>query len=149
MTLDQLPPWAGALLREARVAHLGLLDEDGFPRVLPVTFAVHEGAVWSAVDEKPKRLPGARLARVRRLQAQPRSSLTVDRYDEDWAQLAWVAFTGTTTVLAADEAANALGALAARYAQYRERPPGGPLLRLEPQRVRCWRASGAVGNVAP
>jgi hypothetical protein len=35
-----------------------------------------------------------------------------------------------------------LEALVAKYAQYAERPPGGPLLRLDPARLLCWRASG-------
>ena len=38
-------------------------------------------------------------------------------------------------------APDALAALAARYAPYREREPPGPLLRLAPERARCWRAA--------
>jgi PPOX class probable F420-dependent enzyme len=140
MTLENLPPWALELLREARVAHLGLLDEDGFPRVLPVTFALVDGAVYSAVDDKPKRRPGAELARVRRLRAQPRSSLTVDRYDDDWTRLAWVQLVGRAAVLDVSGNEVALAALVARYAPYRERPPRGPLLRLTPERAGCWHA---------
>ena len=64
-TLDELPWWAGELLETARVAHLGLLDADGYPRVLPVTFALVRGAAWTVVDDKPKERPGAELARVR------------------------------------------------------------------------------------
>jgi nitroimidazol reductase NimA-like FMN-containing flavoprotein (pyridoxamine 5'-phosphate oxidase superfamily) len=30
------------LLESARVAHLGIVDDDGYPRVLPVTFALTE-----------------------------------------------------------------------------------------------------------
>ncbi len=65
VTLDELPGWARALLGDARVAHLGLLDGERRPRVLPVTFAVVGGAVWSAIDHKPKRRAGGELARVR------------------------------------------------------------------------------------
>ena len=140
MTLERLPSWAVQLVNDTRVAHLGLLDEHGYPRVLPVTFALHEGALWSAVDEKPKRRPGEELARVRRLRAQPRSSLTIDRYDDDWSRLAWVQLVGTTEVLGVEGNERALVALAARYAPYRERPPHGPLLRFAPERARCWRA---------
>jgi hypothetical protein len=48
---------------------------------------------------------------------------------------------GTVTVLAVAGQEEALAALAARYPAYAERPPGGPLLRLEPRRALCWRAS--------
>jgi PPOX class probable F420-dependent enzyme len=140
-TLGELPSWASALLREARVAHLGLLDEAGRPRVLPVTFAVVDDAVWSAVDDKPKRRKGEDLARVRRLRSRPESALTVDRYDDDWTRLAWVQLIGTTEVIEVAGHDQVLDALAARYPQYRERRPAGPLLRLTPERVVFWSAA--------
>jgi PPOX class probable F420-dependent enzyme len=139
--LDQLPAWAHALLSEARVAHLGLLDDQGRPRVLPVTFAVAAGALWSAVDEKPKRRRGEELARVRWLRARPQSAITVDRYDDDWTRLAWVQLLGATAVMDAAGHDDVLAALAERYAPYRRSPPPGPLLRLTPERAVCWRAS--------
>ena len=81
------------------MARLGLLDGDGRPRVLPVTFALAEGAAWSAVDYKPKQVPGGELARVRWLRERPDAALTVDRYDDDWSRLAWVQLLGTMSVL--------------------------------------------------
>ena len=32
------------------MGHLGLLDDGGRPRVLPVTYAIHEQALWTAID---------------------------------------------------------------------------------------------------
>ena len=139
-TLDQLPSCARALLAEARVAHLGLLDDERRPRVLPVTFAVVGGALWSAVDDKPKRRAGDELARVRWLRARPESTVTVDRYDDDWTRLAWVQLVGTTDVLDTAGHGDVLAALAERYAPYRGAAPPGPLLRLTPARALCWRA---------
>ena len=136
MTLDDLPGWAGDLLASARVARLGLLDEDDLPRVLPVTFALFEGAVWSAIDRKPKR-PGE-PARVRRLRRRPDAALLVDRYDDDWSRLAWVELRGPVTIHPLGPAAEAL---ATRYEQYRDEPPQGPLLRLEVRDAIWWRAS--------
>jgi PPOX class probable F420-dependent enzyme len=140
-TLEALPSWALELLEAERVAHLGLLDDDGRPRVLPVTFARLQGAVWSAVDDKPKRVPGDRLARVRWLRARPASALTIDRYDDDWTRLAWVQVIGRTTVREVAGHPDVLAALAARYPQYRERAPRGPLLCLDPDRIVHWRAA--------
>jgi PPOX class probable F420-dependent enzyme len=142
--LDELPGWASALLGESRAGHLGLIDPEGGPRVLPVTFAVLDGAVWSAVDHKPKRVEGRELARVRWLRERPAAALTVDRYDEDWERLAWVQVVGTAVVLEAADHRPAMDALADRYSQYRERRPGGPLLRLDPERVLWWRAAGGA-----
>ena len=141
--LDELEPWAAELLERAPVGHLGLLDRDGRPRVLPVTFAVAQGAVWSAVDDKPKRVPGGELARVRWLRERPAAALTVDRYDDDWSRLAWVQLLGEVEIVDEPERApGALAALAGKYGHYRERAPGGPLLRLDVTRAVCWRAAG-------
>ena len=142
-TLAQLPAWAAALLDEARVAHLGFLDDLDRPRVQPVTFAVAGAMVWSAVDAKPKRVSPQRLARVRFLRRNPSAALTVDRYDDDWTRLAWVQVLGAVRIVGAADAPEAMSALAARYAPYRDSPPAGPLLALAPERCLCWRAVGA------
>ena len=136
MGLADAPEWALELLETQRVGHLGLLDEQGRPRVQPVTFARVGDAIWSAVDDKPKRRPGAQLARVRRLRANPACALTVDRYDDDWTKLAWIQVVASASVH--DVRDDVLDALAARYPQYRERRPGGPLLRLDPVHVIWW-----------
>jgi PPOX class probable F420-dependent enzyme len=136
MTLEELPGWAAEMLTAERVARLALLDEEDLPRVLPVTFAVWEGAVWSAIDRKPKRT--AEPARVRRLRRRPEAALLVDRYDDDWSRLAWVELRGSVSI---EPAGPALEALAERYEQYRAEPPPGPLLRLEVERAAWWRAA--------
>jgi PPOX class probable F420-dependent enzyme len=141
--LHELVPWEAELLEGAQVGHLGLLDGDGCPRVLPVTFALTGDAAWTAVDDKPKRVAGDRLARVRWLRERPAAALTVDRYDEDWSQLAWVQLLGRVTVID-DPADGPAGqaALAGKYDHYRERAPAGPLLRLDVERALSWRVAG-------
>jgi PPOX class probable F420-dependent enzyme len=141
-SLEELPGWARELLESEPLGHLGVIDDEGRPRVLPVTFALVDGEIWSAVDDKPKRVPGEELARVRWLRARPQSALTVDRYSEDWSRLAWVQLIGETTVIEIAGQERVLEALAARYPPYREHPPRGPLLKLAPDRCICWRAAG-------
>jgi PPOX class probable F420-dependent enzyme len=136
MNLEGLPGWALEMLEAARVARLGLLDEGDLPRVLPVTFAAFEGALWSAIDHKPKR--DGEPARVRRLRRRPEATLLVDRYDDDWSRLAWVEVRGQVSV---EPLGPALDALADKYPQYVHEPPQGPLLRLAPERFACWRAA--------
>jgi PPOX class probable F420-dependent enzyme len=134
--VEGLPDWARDLLDEARVARLALLDESDLPRVLPVTFVAWEGAVWSAIDRKPKR--AGEPARVRRLRRRPEAALLVDRYEDDWSRLAWVELRGRVSV---EPLGPAVDALAAKYPQYFDEPPQGPLLRLEPERFAWWRAA--------
>jgi PPOX class probable F420-dependent enzyme len=137
--LQQLPAWAGDLLEAARVGHLGLSDGDGCPRVLPITYAVCDGAAWTAVDNKPKQ-PGRGPARVRWLRERPHAALTVDRYEDNWSELRWVQILGQMAVLDGPPAGPGLDALVRRYPQYQTDPPPGPLLRLSITRVLWWRA---------
>jgi len=139
MGLEAVPGWARELVGRARVARLAYIDGDDRPRVLPVTFAVAGGAVWSAIDDaKPKRR--AEPARVEYLRRRPGAALVVDEYDDDWTRLAWVQLLGRVEVIAAEEEPEALAALATKYSQYASRTPPGPLLRLEVERALYWRA---------
>jgi PPOX class probable F420-dependent enzyme len=138
--LQALPGWARSLLEDERVGHLGVLDGDARPRVLPVTYAIHGGAAWSAIDNKPKR-SGREPARIGWLRERPQATLTVDRYDEDWSRLRWVQLLGSVAVLDGPPPGPVLDALVHRYPQYREDPPPGPTLRLVAERAVCWRAA--------
>jgi PPOX class probable F420-dependent enzyme len=139
-SVAELPRWALALVAQERVARLGLIDDDGAPRVLPITYALDGDAFVTAVDHKPKRVAPERLARIRWLRARPRAALTIDRYDDDWSTLAWVQALGEVRIVAASDASSSLAALSDRYEPYRDRPPSGPVLVLEPQRLLWWRA---------
>jgi len=111
--------------------------------VLPITYAVVENTIVTAIDHKRKSVSAERLARVRWLTARPRAALTVDHYEDDWSRLKWVQATGLITIVDAADAADAADAIAAlteRYAAYRDRPPVGPLLSLAPDRILWWRA---------
>jgi PPOX class probable F420-dependent enzyme len=139
MRLETLPGWAGELLAMERVARLAYVDDGDHPRVLPVTFAVAGGAVWSAIDEKPKRSPGP--ARLRYLERRPEAALLVDVYDDDWTRLAWVQLLGRIDVVPVAGSPEAMDALAAKYEPYAQRTPPGPLLRLTVERALHWRAA--------
>jgi PPOX class probable F420-dependent enzyme len=137
-TLTGLPGWARAMLEEARVAHLGLVDDRDRPRVLPITFALAGQELWSAIDDKPKR-PGE-PARLRYLRRKPQAALTVDLYSDDWDELVWVQVLGEVSIVDVADAPAALDALRAKYEQYRAASPPGPLLRLAPERALWWSA---------
>lgn len=116
-----------------------MLDEQEHPRVLPVTFALVGEVAWSAIDDKPKR-PGT-PARVERLRRRPEAALCVDHYDEDWSALAWVQAIGRVEIVEVGDRPDVVQALAAKYPQYREHSPPGPLLGLLVERMLSWRAA--------
>lgn len=158
------------LLATWPVARLATVAPDGRPHLVPIVFARHAGALWSPIDAKPKggeagragagrsaagrgpepaggaeadvarRTP--RLARVANVAAEPRVSVLLDHYDDDWRRLWWIRVDGRATLVGGDPGAEA--ALRAKYPQYRETPlyAGAPaLLRIEPERRTSWAAS--------
>ena len=140
MTLETLPGWAGELVERARVARLAYVDGEDRPRVLPVTFAVEGGAVWIAIDDKPKRRP--QPARVGYLRRRPEAALVVDEYDDDWSRLWWVRCSGAAReVDDAIERGTALDALASKYRRYAVEPPDGPVVAIDIDHISGWQAA--------
>jgi PPOX class probable F420-dependent enzyme len=79
---------------------------------------------------------------LRNIERDPRVTLLFDRYDDDWAQLAWVRIDGTAEVLErGDEYPAALAALRARYPQHEGMALEElPLIVVLPDHVVGWRA---------
>ena len=120
-----------------RVARLATVGADG-PHIVPMVFALAGDTIYHAVDHKPKRTTA--LRRIANLRFDPRVSVLVDEFDEDWSRLWWARADGVGRVLAPGHA-EALGLLAARYSQYRDRPPEGPVIAIDVQRWSGWSAS--------
>ena len=78
-------------------AILASVRPDGRPHLVPIVFALVGDTVYSAVDHKPK--ASVRLQRLENLRHEPRCSLLVDHYDDDWGRLWWVRADGTAEVL--------------------------------------------------
>lgn len=138
-----VPGWALDVLRDARVARLGTADAAGRPLVVPVCYAFDGERVYSAVDAKPKRT--RELRRLRNIAENPRVSLLVDEYDEEWTRLRYVIVEGRAGVLRdGPEFGRATDLLVAKYPQYRVMGldrDSGALIQIMPERVLHWRFS--------
>ncbi|HSE94164.1 MAG TPA: TIGR03668 family PPOX class F420-dependent oxidoreductase [Methylomirabilota bacterium] len=139
--IADVPGWALDLLREARVARLGTADASGRPLVVPVCYAFDGARLFSVIDAKPKRTRD--LRRLRNIAENPRVSLVVDEYDEDWTRLRWVIVEGRADVLTDGvEYTGAIDLLMAKYPQYRAMAldrAHGTLIRVIPERLLRWR----------
>jgi PPOX class probable F420-dependent enzyme len=117
---------------------------DGRPQPVPICFVVdpERPIVWTPIDEKPKRVDDPlALARVRDIAADPRVSLLVDRWDEDWTRLAWLRCEGRATLVQPDDADHprVVADLRAKYPQYHEhRLETRPLIRIDLERSTSW-----------
>jgi PPOX class probable F420-dependent enzyme len=134
-------PTMRQLAQSARVGHLGTVDADGQPHIVPVCFVLIGETAYTAIDHKPKRT--TKLRRIANLIATGHACLLVDQYSEDWSALRWVRLDGRGRVVDdPHEAALALTALRAKYEQYSEQPPAGPVLALDVTRWSAWSAAG-------
>ena len=138
-----LPDWAAELL-ESPVGRLATADTTGVPAIVPICFVVDGDVIWSAIDEKPK--SGKPLKRLRNIAENPRVTLLVDRYDDDWSRLAWVAIHGAARVVEATGQPQALARLRAKYPQYQSMAlEESVLVRIEVETAVSWRAGGQTG----
>src|SRR5947209_10062760 len=71
-----------------RLARLATIGADGAPRLVPICFVLEADVIHSVVDAKPKRSP--RLARLAAVEREPRVSVMVNEWSEDWSRLCWV-----------------------------------------------------------
>lgn len=114
---------------------------------MPIVYAFETAdqqlVLYSPLDEKPKSVDDPRdLARVRDILARPQVTVLVDRWSEDWSQLAWLRLEGSAELLepgGGAEHARAVGLLRARYTQYGgQQLESRPLLRIHVERRRSW-----------
>jgi PPOX class probable F420-dependent enzyme len=116
------------------VARLATIRPDGTPRLVPFTFVLVDGLIWSAIDDvKPKR--STRLARLRDVERDPRVAVLADHYAADWAELWWVRIDGKASL-----AEGPADALRAKYPGYRDAALADPLLCIRPGSITGWSA---------
>jgi PPOX class probable F420-dependent enzyme len=126
-----------ARVADSVVGRLATVTADGRPHIVPCCFAVSGDVVYSAVDQKPKST--RQLRRVANLRGNPHAALLVDHYDDDWSSLWWVRADGTGRILDAEpDVAHAIALLVAKYDQYRQAPPAGPVIALDIVAWRGW-----------
>jgi PPOX class probable F420-dependent enzyme len=124
----------------ARVARLATLSADGRPHMVPFCFVLAGEVLYSAVDSKKKR--STRLRRLDNVRRDPRVTVLVDHYEEDWTRLWWVALAGRARELGpGGESDQAVRLLVGKYEQYFLAPPPGPVLRIDVDRWSGWTAS--------
>ncbi len=146
MKAPLVSPEVGRFLRVARVARLGTADAGGQPLVVPICYAFDGRHCYSALDAKPKRKAPAQLRRVTNIRENPRVSVLVDHYEEDWKRLRYVLLEGRADVLTeGEEFTHAIDLLLEKYPQYRAMHLDrrtGLVIKITPERVIEW--SGAA-----
>ena len=124
-----------------RIARMASVDTNGRPHIVPICFVLDgTSAIYSAIDLKPKSVDTENLRRVRNISNNPSVSILLDRYTEDWAQLAFVVLHGAAKVLTQGVERNrAENLLRKKYSQYEEfLQPGAPMIKINVGRITSW-----------
>ena len=128
------------LIRSARVAHLATSDKSGQPHVIPICFVCDGKVFYSPIDEKPKRAAPTKLKRLKNIRENPKVSLVIDHYDEDWRKLRYILIFGKARILQSGEKhRRAVKLLRLKYGQYRSMAIQLlPLIAITPKRIVSW-----------
>jgi len=144
-----LTPAALAFLADARRATLATIDPDGLPRLVPICLVLAPGeaaaapVLYTPLDEKPKTVADPRaLARVRDILVRPDVTVLIDRWSEDWTELAWLRVAGQAALLEPDAIPPGIVAqLRTKYPQYEAHDlESRPLIRIAIERAASWGA---------
>lgn len=131
---------AYARLSASPIGHLVTVRPEGAPHIVPVTFAIVGSRVVTAIDHKPKST--VRLQRLANIETNPSVSFMVDHYSDDWEQLWWVRVDGDAEIMNAGSVFDsAIGALRAKYHQYRQVTLDGPVISITTDRIRYWEST--------
>src|SRR2546423_11252907 len=131
-----------------RVARLATADAEGNPHVIPVCYAFDGSRFYTPLDEKPKRVAGSKLRRVRNIEVRPEVALVIDQYNDDWSRLGYVLVQGRAQLLPPEDTthAHALALLRERYIQYRTMAlEKYPVIVITPDHVTSW--GPAISNL--
>ncbi|MET7616181.1 TIGR03668 family PPOX class F420-dependent oxidoreductase [Streptomyces sp. NPDC005408] len=124
----------------APVARLATVASSGAPHLVPFNFAVDGDLVCCAIDHKPKSTWD--LRRLRNIRENDQVSAIVDHYDDDWSRLWWVRADGHAELVgSAERRSRVIELLQAKYVQYREQPPQGPVVVITVSRWSGWAAT--------
>ena len=136
-----------AFLAAQRAGRLATASNTGMPHVVPVCYACDGTRLYIALDAKPKRVAPTQLKRIRNIAENPQVALVVDRYSDDWSELAYLLIQGSASLLAPGRPAHrqAIALLRARYSQYLAMPiEEQPVIAIRPTSIVAW---GALDRV--
>jgi len=127
-------------LSAGRVAHLATTDARGHPLVIPICYAFEDADVYSSIDAKPKKMAPLLLERVRNIRENSYVSIVVDRYEEDWARLAYVLIRGKAKILTrGPRHKKGVHLLRMKYPQYQEMAiEKRPIIHVALNHAKSW-----------
>ena len=128
-------------LRLKERGFLATLGKNGNPTIVPVCFAYSNGAIYTAIDEKPKssRVP----ARLTNIERDSRVAFIIDNYSQNWEKLSYLLVHGKARVVENQrEVEKAKSLLIGKYPQYRRLKLGEQVIEISVDRTKLWEFDG-------
>lgn len=128
-------------VRTARHGVLGTVHPERGVDLVPVVYAVSaERQLFVPVDTvKPK--GAGRLRRLENVELDPRCTLLVEHFDDDWAELWWVRIHGLAEIVEGPDLDRFVPLLASKYHQYRAAGSVVGGICVDPSELTGWAAS--------
>lgn len=124
----------------ARHGVLGTRHEGRGVDLVPVVYVMDgDGRIFIPIDTI-KAKATTRLQRLENLSHDPRCTLLVEHYDDDWSRLWWVRVAGTGAEANPEVLADDLPRLAKRYPQYADPGSIRSGIVISPATILGWRA---------
>ncbi len=131
---------AWSRVETARHGVLGTRQELRGVDLVPVVYAIDgDRRIFIPIDTI-KAKATTRLQRLENLRHDPRCTLLVEHYDDDWSQLWWVRVSGTGAEANSAAVAEYLPRLANRYPQYVDPESISSGIVVSPAAILGWRA---------
>ena len=124
-----------SLFATADVAVLATTGDRG-PHLVPIVFSLRNDVLISAIDHKSKSTTA--LRRLENIRRNEHVAVLAHHYDDAWDELWWVRGDGRAREARAAEVD--LTGLVAKYRQYREHEPHGPVIEVTVERWVGWSA---------
>ena len=124
----------------ARHGVLGTVHPARGVDLVPIVYAVGDDRTIFMPIDTVKAKTSTRLQRLENLRRDPRCTLLVDAYDNDWSRLWWVRINGEGAEAGADDLGRFASLLANRYPQYADPASIAGGIVIKPFDVTGWTA---------
>lgn len=114
------------------------VSKKSVPTIVPICFVYHNGKIYTAIDEKPKKTKY--LARIRNIRYNNKVAFIVDNYTNDWTKLSYCLIHAKARIVVnRKERKTAVELLVNKYPQYRFLKMKSPvIIALDIESAKFW-----------